>query len=71
MIDLDLRFNGPVPKYLGHMHSAPPLSIRHKIEEIYRIKQMKKHQLKKRFVYPSKNNPISQHEKNLETKGQI
>lgn len=70
MTELDLRFDGPIPKYLRPEALQPCLLAQQKTEEIYRIKQTKRTQFKKMFVYPSKNHPISQHEKKTETKGQ-
>lgn len=71
MINLDLRFDGPIPKYLRQMQISPSQHHNQRAEEIYRIKQTKKNQFKKMFVYPSKNHPISQHEKNTETQRKI
>ena len=71
MINLELRFDGPIPKYLRQIQTAPSPRHSQRAEEIYRIKQTKKKQVKKMFVYPSKNHPISQHEKNTETQRKI
>ena len=53
MSSLELRFNGPIPKFLTRSDIPDNFSIKRLKDHLYRANRLKKLQKKRFFVYPS------------------